>query len=219
MKNITIALGLFIVLTAFTASSAYAQYGQYGQYQGGSPAQFILIDKQVGKAIQTKGGLQDYDYVDNLTTADTRFKPGQIVAFKLRVKNTSAIVLNDVKVRDFLPSYLEPVEGPGEYNAPNRTITVNVGIMNPGEEKTYFMKMQLASQDKMPADKGIFCLTNKAEAATDKTQDDDTAQFCLEKEVTNVTTVPNTGPELGPLLLGGQLLGLGVGIFLRKKAA
>jgi uncharacterized repeat protein (TIGR01451 family) len=216
---------VFIVATFFFATTANAQYGGYGQYGqygygGATPTQKILIDKMVGKATQTsKGGIVTYDYVDNLSTTDVRFKPGNQVAFKITVKNTSSEALSAVQVKDTLPSYASAVEGPGDYNAQTGVVTFNAGDFAPGEEKTYYMKLQLSSQDKMPADKGLFCLINKAEATSGNAHDDDTAQFCVEKEVIGAQQVPNAGPEMGILLLGGELMALGAGLFLRKKIA
>ena len=105
-KNITktvAVLALILSMTAATlslgASSAYAD-----PYQPTTPSKEILIDKMVGKPVDDKGTV-DYDYVDNLTSNDHTFKAGDIVYFRLRVKNTSQAQLTDVVVKDFEPSY------------------------------------------------------------------------------------------------------------------
>lgn len=79
--------------------------------------------------------------------------------------------------------------------------------------------MQVLSQDKLPSDKGLFCIVNKAQAYTDQTSASDTSQLCIEKQVVGVITVPSAGPELGLLLLAGELttLGLGIKILLNNK--
>jgi uncharacterized repeat protein (TIGR01451 family) len=209
-------------VTLFSASNVAAQYGQYGQYGygGAAPSQMILIDKMVGKPVtQTKGGTTAYEYVDNLSTNDTRFKPGQEVAFKLVVKNTSSVKLTQVQVKDVLPPYVEAIEGPGEYNTQTKTISLNAGDLNPGEEKTYYLKVKLIAQNAMPADKGLFCLLNTAEAVSGQAKDDDTAQFCVEKEVTGAPQVPAAGPAMGLPLLFGQASLLGLGIYLKRRLA
>jgi len=219
MKN-NVLLLTFLSALLFLSSGATvsADYGQYGQYGQPSPSQTILIDKQVGKpgATMTKGGVMTIDYVDNLTPADTRFRPGEEVNFKLKVKNTSNVTLNNVTVKDVVPSYLEPIEGPGAFDEKSRTISFDAGSFAPDQEKTYFIKMQLFPQDKMPADKGLFCLTNKATAGNGSAYDDDASQFCIEKEVIGVKAAPKAGPELGIVLFSGQMIVLGAGLTLKK---
>lgn len=214
MKKI-FALTLLVISYWLLVIPVMSQYGPYGP--GGAPS--ILIDKMVGKPTgQTKGGLSSLEYVDNLSVTDYKFKPGQEIYFQLKVKNTSSQNLNNVVVKDYVPSYIEPIEGPGSFDEGSRTITINVGSFSVDEEKVYVMKMKILSQDKLPADKGLFCLVNKADASTNGTYDDDTSQFCLEKEVIAAAKVPSAGPELGMLLLVGELTALGLGVMLRKMA-
>lgn len=193
-----------------------AQYGQYGQP---APVESILVDKQVSKpAIKSKGGMVQYEYVDNLTPSDVRFQPGMDIYFKVRVKNTSSVTLSDVFVTDKVPWYLEPVEGPGVYEGNARTITFNAGAFKPNEEKIYWFKMQWFSQDKLPADRGLMCASNYVRAYTNNASDDDTAQACVEKQVVAVKSAPKAGPEMNLLLVAGQLGMLGIGLQLKKKA-
>lgn len=221
--NMTAAFKSLLALFVFVAISAIsvnAQYDAYGQYGTKSTSQSIVIDKMVGLPTQqTKGGVNEYAYTDNLSAANARFRAGQTVAFQIKVKNVSNQALNDVTVKDILPAYLEPMEGPGTYDANSRVISFNAGNFAAGEEKIYYIKTTIFPQDKMPVDKGLFCLVNKAQAFASNTMDEDTAEFCIEKEVLGVSQVPSAGPEMGLLLLGGQLSLLGAGIILRKKVA
>lgn len=191
--------------------------GQYGQYGGCPPSVTILIDKFVGKPNASLTDPKSADYVDNLSPSDPRFKAGQLVFFKAKVKNTSNTTLTNVTVKDYVPWYIEPVEGPGTYDPSTRVISFNAGDFSAGEEKLYYFKMQVFAKDKLPNDKGLFCLVNQVKAYNDNTSDDDTAQFCVEKEVLGVTNVPSSGPELGLLLLGLNFAGIGVGLALKKK--
>lgn len=212
------SLATLLIVLAFVAvipAAAFAQYGQYGQP---APVESILVDKQVSKpVIKTKGGTLSYEYVDNLTPSDVRFQPGMDIYFKIRVKNTSSITLNNVMVNDKIPWYLEPIEGPGTYDGTNRVLSFNAGSFRPDEEKIYYVKMQWFSQDKLPADRGLMCASNYVRAYTNNASDDDTAQACVEKQVLAVKVAPKAGPEMGMLLLVGQLGMLGVGLKLRKK--
>lgn len=207
MKKLFGAFVFLTVLFLILSSNTYANYGQYG---GETPSYGILIDKMVAKP--------DTDqYVDNLSVSDPRFSPSQDVWFKVRVKNTSNKNLTNVEVRDYIPSHLEPLEGPGTWNSDTRIITWNAGDFNVDEEKTYFLKMRVLSANNLPADKGLFCVVNRADARNENTYDDDTSQLCIEKKVQGVTTVPSAGPELGLGLVAVEILGLSTGIYLKRK--
>ncbi|MBI2641915.1 DUF11 domain-containing protein [Candidatus Roizmanbacteria bacterium] len=214
-------LELLVLLVSsfmFHVSPVFAQYGQYG---GPAPVQQLLIDKFVGKVTSSKGSVTQLDYVDNLSPSDPRFQAGQEVNFKLKVKNTSNVNLSNVTVKDFLPEFVEPVAGPGTFDANSRTISFNAGNFTPDEEKTYFLTVKVVSQEKLPSDKGLVCLLNKSQASSGDISDEDTAQFCVEKQVVGITPgvsqVPSAGPEFGALLLAGQFVALGAGLFLKKK--
>lgn len=216
--NFSLLSGILILISTFLIRNSYvlADSGQYGQYGATAPNLSILIDKMVAKpgGNQTKGGITNVEYVDNLSPADPRFRPGDQVMFKLKVRNTSNTSISNVTVKDYVPAYLEPIEGPGTYDSASRTITFDAGSFAIDEEKTYILKMQLFSQEKMPSDKGLFCLTNKAQAYNGNVSDDDIAQFCVEKEVVGAVQTPKAGPEMGLVLMLGELGLLGAGLKL-----
>ena len=205
---------LFLLFCGLT-SNVFAQYGAYG----GGYETSIIIDKAVGNPSgNTKGGLTEVSYLDNYSSSDYRFSPGQYISFRLKVKNTSDVVLYSLKVKDLLPLYIEPVENPGEYNSNEHSISFDAGDFAVDEEKIYYLKFKVASQDKLPNDKGIICLINKAEVSNSQAYDEDTAQFCIEKVVTGVKEVPAAGPEMGLSLLALNGLGIGTGIWLKNKS-
>lgn len=210
---------IFFSLTVIYFFLTTAVNAQYGQYNPPPPSQSILIDKWVAKPTgQTKGGVTDYEYVDNLSPTDPRFSAQQYVMFRLKVKNTSSVSLYNVTVKDYVPAYLFPAEGPGNYDSTNRTVVFSAGDFAPDEEKWYYLKMQIVPVNQMPNDKGLFCVTNKAQAYNDKVSDDDTAQLCIEKQVVVIPgkPVPQAGPEMGILLMTGQLGLLALGFKIKN---
>ncbi len=222
MKKLIFALLVvfagFLSLTNKVSADCGGQYGQYGQYGQPCNSYSIVVDKMVGKP-GTSQDANSYTYVDNLGVSDARFKPEQVVYFKIKVKNTSTTKLVGMEVRDTVPSYLEPLDGPGSWNSATREIVWNAGDFNVDEEKTFYLKMRVYSQANIPADKGLFCVTNFVKANSSNAYDDDTAQLCIEKQVTgSVVKVPSAGPEFGLALLTGQLALLGAGIYLKKKS-
>lgn len=196
---------------------------QYGQYGGPSPSLSILISKMVGFPTANKGGESVCDsnvsFHDNFSPSDSRFKPSDFICFQLKVKNTSNTTLSNVTVKDFLPPSLNPVSGPGSFDSNSRTISFNAGDFASNEEKVYFVLMQVMGQNQLPADKGLFCEINKAQAFNSNVSDDSSSQFCIEKQVQGVATTPSAGPEMGLFLISGEIFALGVGVLLKRKAS
>lgn len=211
MKKL-ILFSLFVFGFLFFVSSVKADcVGQYGQYGQTCNSYNILVDKMVQKPGTS-------EYVDNLSVSDPRYKPSEYVMFKVTIKNTSTTTFGGMTAKDFVPDYLTPVEGPGTFDSSTRIISWDAGFFNVDEQKTWYFKMQVNSQANLPADQGLFCLVNKAQAWSNTTADDDSSQFCIEKQVVGTTKVPNAGPEMGLALMAIQLAGVGAGIYLRKRA-
>lgn len=215
MKNLLVNIVALIAISIVLTSNVSADYGEYNQPE---PSLSIIVDKLVGKPVSDKGGSVDGNYVDNLSPSDPRFQPGNEVFFKLKVKNTSEAKLKNVAVTDFLPDFVTPVEGQGTFNNESREISINAGDLEVDEEKVFTIKVKILDQDQLPADKGLMCLVNKVQVANENVSDEDTAQFCIEKEVLGVTAVPSAGPEQGVALLIGQFSALSLGLILKRKS-
>lgn len=215
-------LANLFLLAAVMPRTASAQYGCNGQYGNCPTSQSIVVDKLVGMPNATKGGIAScdgVDYRDNYSSSDSRFAPGSYVCFKIKVKNTSNVTLNDVVFKDYLPSYVSAVEGPGSFDANSRVISYTIGNMSSGAENVYYIKAQIAGQNQLPSNKGLMCLVNKAHAYNGTVSDEDTAQFCVEKQVTPGKVTPSSGPEFGMLLVAGSTLMAGAGIMLKRKTS
>ena len=203
-------LFVLLLLTVTLSGPVMAQYEQ-----NVGPSFSIRMNKLVGEPVVSKGETT-MSFVDNLFTSDPRFAPGQDVFFKLIVKNTSSVTIKNVTVKDFVPTSIEPIDGPGNFDASTRTITFSAGDFAVNEEKSYILKMRVLNQDRLPTDKGLFCLVNKSQASNDNASDEDTAQFCVEKQVSQTPEVPSAGPEYGLILLSLEGLALSAGLMLKK---
>jgi hypothetical protein len=206
-----VAFFLSLFITSYT-------FAQYGAYEGGYSTT-VMIDKAIGiPENTTKGGVKETSYVDNYSSSDYRFQPDQYISFRLKIKNTSNEMLYSLKVKDILPFYIEPVDNLNNYNSSEKAISFDAGDFAVNEEKVYYLKFKIASQDKLPSDKGIICLVNKAEVSNSVSYDEDSAQFCIEKEVKGVKEVPAAGPEMGLVWLALNGLGIGTGLWLKNKS-
>ena len=190
------ALALVALLTIFLGSGKTVLAGTgYGQYSTPGTQTGILIDKFVGLPKGVKGGV-NYTFVDNLGTQDFRFREGHLLFFKLRVQNVSGSTINNVVITDTMPNYLQIYGDVGTVSTANKTVTISVGTLAVGETKEYQLKARVREQAPLPADKGLFCLINKAIVTSSAGSDDDTAQFCIEKQVLGAREVPKAGGEL-----------------------
>ena len=164
------------------AYGIYGQYGQYGQYGGSPAATRIMVDKFVamhksGQNCQDQG----VKFVDNFLSSDPRFKSDQEVCFKVTIKNTSSVKMTNVKASDFIPQFLDPIEGPGNFSISGKTINFDAGDFNVGDSKDFFIKMKVTTQANLPKDVSFFCINNKIAATGDSASDEDNAQLCIEK--------------------------------------
>src|SRR3989338_3331708 len=145
MKKIFALLAIVFSLLAVTVSVS-ASCG--GQYESPCQSYSMLVDKMVAKPGTS-------DYVDNLSVSDPRYKPSEFVMFKVTIKNNSTTTFGGMTAKDFVPSYLTPIEGPGNFDAASRTVSWDAGAFAVNEQKTYYFKMQVAAQANLPADQGL----------------------------------------------------------------
>lgn len=234
MKNLIVLGAIGILLTLFVLFFTKAANAQYGQYGSPPPSGSIVIEKKVSMPFSqttTKGGqtlatdFNSLTYVNNLSPADPHYKPGQEIVFQIRIQNTSSIALNNVVVKDILPPNVAPIAGPGSYDISNNTVTFIVGTLNPSDQQYFYLDTRIADQNTLPSDKGLFCLINtaqvfsNAENGTNNPSDQSTSQFCIEKQVVGVTHAPSAGPEMGIWLMSGELMTLGMGLYIKIKVA
>lgn len=173
---------------------------QYGGTTTCNPSD-LTINKQVYNPV-TKV------YVENLTTTDTTFTPGNEVTYRLIVKNGSGETFQ-ASIKDILPPYMEFVSGPGSYNKDTRVLEFKMENLIAGETRTQDIVAKVVNADRFPAGKSLFCVVNVAEARALNRFDSDSAQICLKNGEVTVTKLPVAGFEDYAMLLpfAGVMLG------------
>ena len=230
--NIKTTIATLALTGAFlaTATAAYAGGSQCQIVYGGGEVCDNKIEFTLDKKVlnPNKGG----EFVDNLTINDARFQPGMPATFKIIVKNTGDKKIDTLTVVDTLPTYLNFVSGPGSYNASNRTITYTVSNLEKDQSNEQTFAVNIVGQNDLPQNQGITCMTNNAQATDNNgITAKDSAGLCVQKDITvpgnptptpmiyqkvPVKNIPNTGPEMLPLL---GLIPAGLsGLILRKKS-
>jgi len=205
MKNLKNIIAIIISLFLVASSATTALAGQYGEEE---EVKEISIDKQVKHPEKETKGEQAV-WVDNLFADEYKFEPEKEVKFRISVTNTSNADLENIKVKDTLPYFLELVDGALEFTISK----LEAGqTYNSDEIKAKFIKAE-----KMQENAGTICKENIAEAWTSDDYDKDTANVCVEKKVLGMKEIPEAGPAENLALLLATF-GFGtIGFALVKK--
>lgn len=224
MKNSLITLIASAALLTSVGSVSAAGTSQCQIIYGGGQICQDQIKFSIDKKVMsnTKGGT----FVDNLTSNDPRFQPATDVTFQITVTNTGDKTIPTLNVEDTLPSNTTFVSGAGNYNSSNNTISYTISNLEAGKSNTQTFVARIANASNFS--EAVTCLTNNVKAHDNNgTTATDKAGFCVEKAVTAAPqpkifkeappkTIPETGPELLPLL---GLIPAGItGYFLRRKS-
>jgi uncharacterized repeat protein (TIGR01451 family)/LPXTG-motif cell wall-anchored protein len=202
-KKLLVGTALLVSLIAPSLASA-----NYAQPE--PPSRKILVNKLVFNP----GNNQ---FVDNLSVDQHQFLPDQEVLFRVQVTNTSNVDLENIDVTDKLPSQLNFVTGPGEFDDDAYSLNFSIDKLTPNQTKTFDIKAKVKGANDIPAN--VFCITNLAEAKVDELMDQDTANICLNKQVLGVTKeLPKTGPSATNNILFASTAALGLSVFLFRKA-
>lgn len=220
--NFVILTSLSLALAGGVSPALAAGYGTdaYGKpCDGGYGSSNCFTNIVVIKNVQNPTTLE---YVENLGADKDRFNPGQQIKFQIKVTNTGNTKLEDIEVRDTLPPYIEFVTGFGKFDANTKVLTFTISNLEANETKTLDLTAKIVDANKLPGDQGVVCTVNHVSAQSSGNMSEDNSQFCIQKKVLGVmslpkiVTTPATGPEMVPLL--GLIPGALGGLMLRKKS-
>lgn len=191
---------VLVLLSLITPKPTLAAVRCETQY-GGTEVCVTTGQLQVNKEIFDP---QSKQYVDNLGINDYKFSPGELLSFRISIKNVGDATLSKVTVTDTPQAgFLDLVTG---------ALNFDLIDVKPGETRQQELKLRVVDASQLPQN-NIICIINAAEASADSNKDRDTAQFCLERKVLGVQPkeLPKTGFGTGLLTLFGSVLGLTVG--------
>lgn len=194
-----------LALAIYTLSCNSPIHAQYGAYTSGTKNTGIVVDKQV--SLKSPGASKT-TFVDNLADTEVRYAPGDVVTFTIRVRNATERAFGTVVIRDFMPEFIEPTKH--EFNKGTRVVTIAAGSLQKGEEKTFTVPTRVVKNEQLPQDKTIICIVNKAQGDTAGASDQDTSQFCIERQVQGAKTVPAAGAETGYAAVALVMIGAGL---------
>lgn len=178
------------LISVLGVNKAYA--GCEANYGGGETCIYNK-NLDIEKKVRKEG---DGSWKDKVTNV----KEGEVVEFKIKVKNDGEVKVNDMEMIDKLPKEMERVGGDG--------LTEYWGDFEPGETKTFTIKAVVkdSEYDRKNFEK---CVVNKAEVEyKGDGEASDTATVCYsDKEVTELPKTGGSSMVYGALGLGLVALG------------
>lgn len=213
-KHIALNLSYIVLVSCLLSlgvSRVFAQSctNQYGASVSCAPTD-LTINKQVKNPVT---GV----FVENLGTTDAAFGPGSEVLYRLTIKNSSGETFANVNVKDTFPSYITFVAGPGTYDKTTNTLSFTLTNMIAGETRTQEILAKVSDKNAFPAGRTFVCVVNSAKVSALNRNDDDTAQACIQVEISGASTLPVAGFD--DLLLVLPFVGTALGglVMLKKK--
>jgi len=169
------------------------------------------------------------NFTENLSMSDAKYSAGQTVPFKILITNTGNSKIGHINVTDSLPQYLTFVSGDGNWDANSRKITFEVNNLEAGRVQQFIFNTKVVDNNQLPQDQATICVVNQVNAIENSgAVAADSSQLCITKQIVETTqtpkvfttvppkSIPNTGPEMLPLL---GLIPAGLaGFTLRRKS-
>lgn len=163
-------------------------------------------------------------FVDNLTATDPKYRPEQIITFRVTVNNSGDEKIDQIRLKDVFPTVddkrvIDFMSGPGSYDENTNTLDFAADGVEPGTSRDFEIKGRIVHVALLP-DKNVICPEpgNVVEARSGDQSDSDESRFCIEKEM-EVTQVPQAGPEAWLLTASTLGASLATGLTLRKLSS
>jgi len=133
---------------------------------------------------------------------------GRIIEFRIKVKNTGEVDVDDMKMEDILPDELEKTGGDG--------LTEYWENFDVDETKTFIIEARIRSTEFDRTDNFENCVVNKAKVFySDDLEGSDTATVCYGES--KITELPKAGATATEIMSIVGFASTGVGIFINRK--
>lgn len=191
MKYTIFTLLITIFSLTFASPALAAQTANCAPIYGGSNSCIQTDPLVINKQVQNP----DTDaYVDNLTTNDPTYAPGDIVRFKITVSNTGNGSVRQLTLKDIFPAQIDYSKGAGTYDQKTRTLSFTIDELKSKENKVYFVEGKIASADKLPNNEETSCVINQGEVSEGDRISRDNARVCIATGTTATAPVATEAP-------------------------
>lgn len=199
-----VLLAVSTLLFTASAKDSFAREICFEQYGGGEECyEYDDSDLKVEKEVWNP---KIDDWASNIEPEDSSdaylFDPEETIKFRIKVKNVGDITIEDINLKDILPSYVKYSSGDGDGEDGNTKVEFDEFDLDPGESESFEFKAEVADDGILPKD-DYLCLTNiaKAEGTVEDTDDElddvDYANFCIDlpgiKSKETISKLPTTG--------------------------
>ena len=192
---VTLIGALTMLLLPSIAYAACEDDGAYGQ------TCVFEKDFEIEKNVRLQG---DSIWKDKITNV----KEGQLIEFRIRVKNIGEVDADNMEMKDILPNELERTGG--------AELTEEWDDFLVDEENTFIIQARIKSIEFDRADNFEKCVVNKAELRHEgNLEGSDTATVCFGEEI--ITELPKTGPLSTELMSIFGFASTGIGLFLKRR--
>lgn len=206
MKHALLTTVFSTLLLFFPVTPTHAQYVAPLTSQ---PNRQMMIEKKILNPSNNQ-------FVDNLNIDQHTFLPNQDVTFRVTITNVIQADLKNIVVTDQFPQLLSFVSTSfGNFDDKTRTILFKIDSLKAGESKTIEIKAKIKPEIEISSN--VTCQSNIARAMVNNMSDEDTATFCVSKQVliTN-TQMPTTGPaDTLPFMVLSTLF-LAIGLLTKR---
>lgn len=182
----------------------------YGGGKTCKPSEKVIVDKKI---IHPTGKMA----VDNLGVNDPKFKAGQEIRFSIAVRNTGTTEVKNVELVDTMADFAIFDSGSVVFAEEDGEFFYTIPSLKAGETKVFEVISHVVAVEELPADEGIICDVNRAAIVVGDELSEDTAGFCIQKDVIITVTpgvsvpgkggqpvVPGESPVIPPTTKGGE---------------
>lgn len=174
---------LFVAATPVLADEGATCTNQYGSSVE-CPPNNIVVNKKVRSATNANV------FVENITSRDPAYMPGEEVEYDVAVTNTSNANFATVTVIDVFPEEVEFVSGPGRYEKEFRKLTYEISDLKAGATVHNRMVVKILRNVAVPDCDVVNTVTATGPGGQ---SDQDTANLCVNVRVTE--KLPEAGFE------------------------
>lgn len=175
--------GALLFVFGVSPVSADGCTNQYGSSVE-CPPNNIVVNKKVRLATSTN------IFVENITSRDVPYMPGEEVEYDIAVTNTSNDNFATVTIIDIFPEEVEFVSGPGRYEKEFRKLTYEISDLKAGQTAHNRMTVKILRNVAVPDCEVVNTVTATGPGGQ---SDSDTANLCINIRTTE--TLPVAGFE------------------------
>lgn len=132
-------------------------------------------------------------YVEELTEKDPMYRIGEVVSFKLTMKNNASTPLSNITIKDTFPETVEFNGGAGIYDNKKKVLSLSLDKLGSGESRDFYVQATIVRNVTFSDGKNVACSTNSVTMTAESKTVSDKVQFCI-ANTGGTASVSSTSP-------------------------